>query len=67
MKLQTLQATDTQLKFRLSVYLFKLVHLAVMAPRLLTKNFEDSDDINLQQYKDLKWKLITSWFNVSNK
>ncbi|CAH0714529.1 unnamed protein product, partial [Brenthis ino] len=35
-----------------------------MAFRLLNIKFEEADDVNLHQYSKLKWRLITSWFNL---
>lgn len=56
---------DGLLKFRLSIYFLGFTHLVVMTIRLLGKDFDHYEDANLRVYAKFKWKLITTWFNVS--
>lgn len=59
--------TDVLLKVRLWVYSLSFLHLVIIATKLLTIDFTQSDDPQVWVYANFRWKLITCWFNVSRK
>ncbi|XP_013142802.1 PREDICTED: androgen-dependent TFPI-regulating protein-like [Papilio polytes] len=52
------------LKTRLFMYCLTYAHLNIMSVVLLNKDFSTSNDPDLKVYLTLKWKLITTWFNI---
>ncbi|CAK1600829.1 unnamed protein product [Parnassius mnemosyne] len=59
-----LRNSELFLKVRLFIYCLTFAHLNVMAVILLNKDLTSSEDPNLIIYMKLKWKLITTWFNI---
>lgn len=55
------------LKVRLWMYSVAFVHLVFIASLLLPVDFSKAEDPALWVYDSRKWKLITTWFNVSEK
>ncbi|OWR43427.1 androgen-dependent TFPI-regulating protein isoform 2 [Danaus plexippus plexippus] len=52
------------LKLRITIYSIALAHLLIMSTKLLNIDFESSKDLRLHSYSKLKWRLITTWFNL---
>ncbi|XP_068632833.1 androgen-induced gene 1 protein-like [Battus philenor] len=59
-----LRNSDLFLKARLFIYCLTYAHLNIMSVVLLNKDFSSSTDPDLLVYLTLKWKLITTWFNI---
>ncbi|KAL0881040.1 hypothetical protein ABMA27_002176 [Loxostege sticticalis] len=60
------KTSDMLLKVRLWVYSLAFAHLAFIATKLLTIDFTKADDPALWVYANVRWKLITCWFNLTS-
>lgn len=60
-----LKKSNTLIKARIWMYCGSSVHLVVVATWLLTIDFTQAEDPSLRVYNNTRWKMITSWFNVS--
>ncbi|XP_049868180.1 androgen-dependent TFPI-regulating protein-like [Pectinophora gossypiella] len=53
------------IKLRLWFYIIALVHLALISWYLLViVDFSTSDDQNIRKYNQVRWRLLTTWFNL---
>ncbi|XP_045494829.1 androgen-dependent TFPI-regulating protein-like [Colias croceus] len=50
---------------RILVYVVAFLHLVFVATKLLNIDFSRAEDPKLHPYSRLKWKLITTWFNLA--
>lgn len=56
--------SDT-IKYRICFYCIALTHLVAVGFYMLTIDFSLLEDHELKKYNNYKWKLFTTWFNVS--
>ncbi|CAG9785587.1 unnamed protein product [Diatraea saccharalis] len=52
------------LKVRILFYVMAFIHLVVVSIILLTIDFTEAEDPSLWMYANVRWKLITCWFNL---
>ncbi|XP_028167637.1 androgen-dependent TFPI-regulating protein-like [Ostrinia furnacalis] len=60
------KTSEKLLKVRLCVFISAFVHLVFIATKLLTIDFTKAEDPALWPYANVRWKLITCWFNLAS-
>ncbi|XP_038214823.1 androgen-dependent TFPI-regulating protein-like [Zerene cesonia] len=57
--------SSSHINARILVYVLAFLHLVFVAAKLLSIDFSGAEDPQLHPYSRMKWKLITTWFNLA--